>query len=474
MAAETTFFSYSRTDSTFVKLAKDLRDAGADIWLDQLDIKAGSHWDSSIENALNTSTRLLAILSPASVGSNNVMDEISYALESNKVVISVLLNLCATPFRLRRLQRIDFTGDYQSGLNQLLEVLGLTTPHYGKTENLQKKEAMAQPSFADAAASAEKQQKDETEAALWENAKKINTISVYRKYLNESVIGLYKEKARQLIKELEDEQKDKELEKLLWEKAKLENTLNSYRHYIQEYPAGIHNADALSAIKHLEESINRPMHLQSGNVANTSKEELKKSNTKKYILITASFVIVPIAAWWTVTQNNGKPGNGDTNPNSKITVTAVLNQDSTGKAQEDNKQNSITRANEKFKQDSIAADDSIGIGRPFRGGIIFSIDNSGMHGLMAYPKDLNDKLDWDDAKTRCTGLGDGWRLPDLDELTLMYRKIGIGANVGGFQKMFYWSSRENGSKAYGVYFNSGGNTDGYKNLPKFVRPVRSF
>ena len=85
MSKETTFFSYSRSDSNFVlKLAKDLRSPGADLWLDQLDIKAGSRWDSSIKDALSSASRLIVILSPASVASNNVMDEVSYALESNK------------------------------------------------------------------------------------------------------------------------------------------------------------------------------------------------------------------------------------------------------------------------------------------------------------------------------------------------------------------------------------------------------
>jgi len=41
MPLEKTFFSYSRADSEFVlKLATDLRNAGIDIWLDQLDIPA--------------------------------------------------------------------------------------------------------------------------------------------------------------------------------------------------------------------------------------------------------------------------------------------------------------------------------------------------------------------------------------------------------------------------------------------------
>ncbi|MBI2730257.1 MAG: toll/interleukin-1 receptor domain-containing protein [Sphingobacteriales bacterium] len=120
------FFSYSRADSEFVlKLAKDLRKSGADIWLDQLDIAPGSHWDASIEKALHSAGTLLIILSPNSVASENVMDEVSYALEEGKKVIPILHANCETPFRLRRLQRIDFTTDYKTGFNHLMESLGL-------------------------------------------------------------------------------------------------------------------------------------------------------------------------------------------------------------------------------------------------------------------------------------------------------------------------------------------------------------
>ena len=45
----TAFFSYSRNDSDFaLRLAKDLKSAGANVWIDQLDIKAGQEWDSQI------------------------------------------------------------------------------------------------------------------------------------------------------------------------------------------------------------------------------------------------------------------------------------------------------------------------------------------------------------------------------------------------------------------------------------------
>ncbi|WP_153800291.1 toll/interleukin-1 receptor domain-containing protein [Foetidibacter luteolus] len=119
------FFSYSRADAEFVlKLAKDLRQTGVDIWLDQLDIKAGSRWDASIEAALNAASTVILVLSPTSVASNNVLDEVSFALENNKLVIPVLFANCSIPFRIKRLQQVNFTGDYQASLQQLLNQLG--------------------------------------------------------------------------------------------------------------------------------------------------------------------------------------------------------------------------------------------------------------------------------------------------------------------------------------------------------------
>lgn len=127
MDTKKTFFSYSRTDSAFtLQLAKDLREAGEPIWLDQLDIQAGSRWDASIEAALEAAGRLIVVLSPESVASVNVMDEVAYALENNIIIIPVLLAECKTPFRISRLQRIDFSGEYQDGLNNLLRALKLS------------------------------------------------------------------------------------------------------------------------------------------------------------------------------------------------------------------------------------------------------------------------------------------------------------------------------------------------------------
>jgi hypothetical protein len=123
------FFSYARKDAAFVlRLAKELREVGINLWLDQLDILGGQHWDHAVEEALQTCQGMIAVLSPDALASHNVMDEISYALEERKIVIPILLHSCTVPFRLRRLQYIDFTADYQTGFAQLLRALRIDQP----------------------------------------------------------------------------------------------------------------------------------------------------------------------------------------------------------------------------------------------------------------------------------------------------------------------------------------------------------
>jgi predicted ATP-dependent Lon-type protease len=119
------FFSYARKDSDFVlKLAKELRAVGVNLWLDQLDILGGQLWDRAVEEALKTCQGMIAVLSPAeSVTSNNVMDEVSYALEARKLVIPVVISPCDIPFRLRRVQHIDCTAGYDTAFSQPLKAL---------------------------------------------------------------------------------------------------------------------------------------------------------------------------------------------------------------------------------------------------------------------------------------------------------------------------------------------------------------
>jgi hypothetical protein len=119
------FFSYSRADGSILALclAQNLKQKGFDVWIDQEDIKAGAEWDMEIEKALESCDCVLFLETEKSVVSHNVLDEVYYALEQKKKVIPLIYVDSKTPFRLKRLQHIDFTKDYNTGLAQLVSEL---------------------------------------------------------------------------------------------------------------------------------------------------------------------------------------------------------------------------------------------------------------------------------------------------------------------------------------------------------------
>ncbi len=115
------FISHAREDGEFaLRLAQDLRAAGVPIWIDQLDIPLNARWDDAVEEALKACAGFLIILSPASVSSKHVKDEIAFALDENVPIVPVLYRECDVPLRLRRFQRVDCATDYARGVKRLL------------------------------------------------------------------------------------------------------------------------------------------------------------------------------------------------------------------------------------------------------------------------------------------------------------------------------------------------------------------
>lgn len=115
------FISYSRRDADFAeKLAKDLRARGVGVWFDRLDIPPGANWDDEIEAALRVSDTMVVVLSPDSVESKNVRDEVSFALADSDRIVPVMCRECSPPLRVARLQWIDLEKNYAEGLEQLV------------------------------------------------------------------------------------------------------------------------------------------------------------------------------------------------------------------------------------------------------------------------------------------------------------------------------------------------------------------
>ncbi len=157
------------------------------------------------------------------------------------------------------------------------------------------------------------------------------------------------------------------------------------------------------------------------------------------------------------------------------------------------------------------------IGESYGGGIVFWVDSTRQHGLIAAASDQSTGAQWYNGSYTTTnaisdnGVGAGrfntyaiifsqgpgnyaaalcntytgggyadWYMPSQYELTVMYNNIGPGAtgnnyNIGNFASAYYWSSNEDTS-LYGFYLGFLNNASGAvtKGNTLRVRAVRSF
>jgi len=93
-------------------------------------------------------------------------------------------------------------------------------------------------------------------------------------------------------------------------------------------------------------------------------------------------------------------------------------------------------------------------------------------------KDLG-KMTWVDANKACEKLGEGWILPTIEELTLIfYNRDKIG---GFFERAYYWSSTDASAGEEEIFFVFGygegdvdilSSTNSNRSRPHYVRAVR--
>ena len=149
------------------------------------------------------------------------------------------------------------------------------------------------------------------------------------------------------------------------------------------------------------------------------------------------------------------------------------------------------------------------VGEVFGGGIVFWVDGSGEHGLIAAPNDQSSGAPWGIGDTHILvgangdGIGAGaantaaivnafgagtyaakiaddyngggrtdWYLPSLTELALLYA---VRETVGGFTAGFYWTSTESTTtSSWCIFMGNGAQLDDNKWGDANVRAIRAF
>jgi hypothetical protein len=121
------FISYARKDVEAAnRLRGTLAKAGYEAWIDQ-EIPGGDLWKKRIVEAIEVAQAFLVLLSPNSVGSDNVRKELDMADSRKKLIFPLVIAPMKIPhemeYSLAGLQRIDFVTDPGAGDRQLLSAL---------------------------------------------------------------------------------------------------------------------------------------------------------------------------------------------------------------------------------------------------------------------------------------------------------------------------------------------------------------
>lgn len=125
------FISYSRRNTNFAeRLARDLTDAGVEVWIDFRQIHAGERWKDEIRRGIERSDLIVALLSPDSVVSEWVQFEIDYGRELGKMLVPVMVADSMSQLQASDTMRwvldvhfIQFENRYEQAFPELLKAL---------------------------------------------------------------------------------------------------------------------------------------------------------------------------------------------------------------------------------------------------------------------------------------------------------------------------------------------------------------
>jgi len=130
------FISYSRRNKTFAeRLARDLDDAGLEVWIDFRQITGGELWQNEIYRGIERSEFVIFCMSPASVESVWCNKEIAAAREQDKLIIPIMVVDAYDDLKnsdslswILDVHFISFVSGYEQAYAQLLEALPGSRP----------------------------------------------------------------------------------------------------------------------------------------------------------------------------------------------------------------------------------------------------------------------------------------------------------------------------------------------------------
>jgi len=125
------FISHASADKGVARqIAMALEKSGVSVWFDEQELLLGNSLANVISDAISSSDYMLVLLSPQSVASRWVQQELSaaYARELDRrdiTIIPVLIADCEIPSLLASKQYLDLRHDVDAGVSSLVSRLGI-------------------------------------------------------------------------------------------------------------------------------------------------------------------------------------------------------------------------------------------------------------------------------------------------------------------------------------------------------------
>jgi hypothetical protein len=127
------FISYGHDEHAELarQLQRVLETRGHEVWFDEMNIKGGQDWEAAIEEGLKATDVVLALLTPHAVRRPDgvCLDELSFARFMRRKIVPLMVQWCAPPLSISRLQWLNFQDwrasdeRYQRQVAQLVEVV---------------------------------------------------------------------------------------------------------------------------------------------------------------------------------------------------------------------------------------------------------------------------------------------------------------------------------------------------------------
>ena len=541
------FISYAREDLERTRqLANVLGSLGWNVFIDRR-IPAGKNWAEYIGKELDGAKCVIVIWSKASLGSRFVKLEANNALAKEKL-IPVLIEDVSPPFEFGDLHAADLSR--WNGDKNKEEFINLVTDIESLIGSRPKGEAVSDKSKVEEEkrlneeaetrrkVEEEKRLKEEAEAKrkleeekrLKEEAEDRRKVEAKRKLKGHTETTRYKiplivsgiiavivivilvvnsgkddNKKAGFTEQLPEERTETSAEMQFWNDVLTNNnTVAGFKSYQKKYPNGSYFNQAQKKIDAIEDNQDWETALLSNTIA--AYQEYERNHPTGRHLVEAKQKITDLEKQQQVASDEIARRNEDNAWNKAKTTNTISSYQVYQRAYPKGRYYS-----EAVKQIKAIKDATkLTIRQEYQGGIIFYIDASGQHGLIAAQSDLSTNTAWiawanyhiligatgqeigsgrrntenivsklgagNYAAKLCADLVlngfDDWFLPSLDELNELYLNKD---KVGSFTGDIYWSSTEdNSGSAWLQLFNVGVQLNNFKSSTSDVRAVRAF